>query len=65
LPKNVVASVFANRDLYLVLANYGTSAVQVATRDPFSASDAAKPTPRTDWTLTPRSLLILRRLRVT
>lgn len=65
LPKNVVASVFANRDLHLVLANYGTDAVEVATREPFSASDAAKSTPRTSWTLNPRSLLILRRLRAT
>ena len=31
LPKGVVASAFANRDLYLVVANYGRTAAEVET----------------------------------
>jgi hypothetical protein len=62
LPAGVVASVFANRDLYLVLANYTTAPVDVVTTDECTdlASDAAT-TSGTIWNLPGRALRILRR----
>ncbi|MCX6899033.1 MAG: hypothetical protein NT105_10050 [Verrucomicrobia bacterium] len=59
-PKDVVASAFANREFHLVLANYGQSAIEVATHDayvPVAEAGAA----RKQWTLPARSLRILRR----
>ncbi|MCX7886282.1 MAG: alpha-amylase family protein [Verrucomicrobiae bacterium] len=53
LPKDVVASAFANRDLWLVLANYGRSAVEVVTRDAFSGGKVLQ--------LPARTLRILRK----
>lgn len=65
LPENVVASAFANRDLYLVLANYGRAAANVATTDAYTpSSDPASP-PKKEWTLPARSLHILRRWEAT
>lgn len=61
LPAGVVASAFANRELYLVLANYGKARVSVATADvcvPVSEPSAAG---RKTWEVDGRSLLILRR----
>jgi hypothetical protein len=61
LPKDVVASVFANRDIYLVLANYGPAAAVIESSQGFvSAKDATSPA-RTRWELAGRSLLILKR----
>lgn len=61
LPNNVVASAFANRELYVALANYGVNPVEVATTDDYVPID--KPTePGTRiWRLDGRSLRILRR----
>jgi hypothetical protein len=60
IPDDVVLSVFANVETYLVLANYGdqerevtTSAEAIDTRNP------SEPSHRT-WTLPPKSMLILR-----
>ena len=61
LPPGVVASVFANRDVYLVLANYGQSPVDVATRDTYAATGTPTGAPQSRWTLAPRSMEILRR----
>ena len=60
LPAGVVASAFANRDLYLVLANYSRSPVRLKTSRPFVACDRSGP-PATDWPLPSRGLLILKR----
>jgi hypothetical protein len=61
LPQGVVASAFANRDLHLVLANYGTAASEVTTSDPFVPVGEQGGTPAKTWKLSPRSLQILRR----
>lgn len=60
LPENCVASAFANRHLYLVLANYGQSAQQVATTDAYVTTDDLAAAPARQWQLPPRSLQILR-----
>jgi len=61
LPKGIVPSAFANRDVYLVLANYGHSDVEIETADTFvPATDRAAP-PAKKWRLEKRSLAILRR----
>jgi hypothetical protein len=62
LPKGVVASAFANRDLSLVLANYGRTPVEVETTAGYVAVDQPPAAPRTTWSLPARSLRILRRL---
>ena len=61
LPQGVVASAFANRDLYLVLANYGTEAARVTTSDTFVPVGEFSGVPPETWNLEPRSLQILRR----
>lgn len=60
-PKDAVASVFANRELYLVLANYARSATVLATTDAYLPPDQPAAAPAKQWTLPPRSLTILRR----
>jgi len=61
LPPRVVASVFANRQLYLVLANYGTVPAEVVTRSDYvSVEEPAQPASNR-WRLAARSLRILRR----
>ena len=60
LPPGVVASAFANRDIHLVLANYGRAPVEIATSAPHVALDNDASS-GTTWTLAPRSLTILRR----
>ncbi|NQT16979.1 MAG: twin-arginine translocation signal domain-containing protein [Planctomycetes bacterium] len=61
LPEGVVASAFANRQLYLVLANYGEAAASVATSDGYVAVADPSAAPTTRWDLPGRSLRILRR----
>lgn len=58
LPNDVVASVFANRRLYLVLANYGEKDVAVETAQGFAATQEQEERVGTKWELGPRSLLI-------
>ncbi len=60
LPRNVVASAFANRELHLVLANYGATPAEVTTANTYRAVGGAAGT-GTRWHLDPRSLCILRR----
>ena len=61
LPKDVVATAYANRHLYLVLANYGKQEVAIETAYDFSATQQHEESTGTNWKLGPRSLLILRR----
>ena len=60
LPATAIASAFANRDLYLVLANYSRAAVRVATDRPFAPCGRPGGTAKS-WELAARSLLILKR----
>lgn len=60
LPEGVVASAFANRELHLVLANYGRSTVEVQTTAPFVASEDPSAAASTVCTLPARTLQILR-----
>jgi hypothetical protein len=61
LPKNVVASALANRELHLALANYDAAPARVETSDWYlrAADPAARPARQ--WDLPGRSLHILRR----
>jgi hypothetical protein len=61
LPKDVVASAFANRNLHLVLANYGRSPAEVATADSYAPSEGPAAAPTKTWKIPARSLLVLRR----
>jgi hypothetical protein len=60
IPAEVVASVFANRDIYLVLANYGSVDATVETTRSFISCRQPQPNGATRWELPPRSLLILK-----
>ena len=60
-PRDVVASVFANRELHLVLANYGQQAVEITTTDSYVSTDAMSASPAKQWRIGQRSLVILRR----
>ncbi len=61
LPAGVVASAFANRETYLVLANYGRSEARVTTTNTFVVAEEGAGRPERQWTLKPESLQILRR----
>ena len=60
-PKDVVASAFANRELYLVLANYGQTPITINTTDKYVPVTAPSAAPAQHWKLTGRSLQILKR----
>lgn len=60
LPADCVASAFANRDLHLVLANYGQAAQQVETADAYVPADNSAAAPAKQWQIPKRSLRILR-----
>jgi len=62
LPKGVVASAFANRNLYLVLGNYSRTPQEVETSAVYVAGSAPPASPAKRWQVPPRSLLILRRV---
>ncbi len=61
LPRQVVASVFINRDMYLALANFSRTPVELTTRHPYILCGAPDSGPASRWTLAPRSLIIARR----
>lgn len=63
-PPEVVASAFANREMHLVLANYGNGPAEVATTEAYVADDAPSVPPSAIWTLPARSLLILKKPHV-
>ena len=60
-PKEVVVSAFANRELHLVLANYGRTPTEMETADAYVPVDNPSASPAKRWPLPPRSLRILRR----
>ncbi len=60
LPEGCVASVFANRELYLLLANYGQSTQEVETADAYVSADDRKGASAKQWQLPKRSVRILR-----
>jgi hypothetical protein len=60
LPRNLCASVFANRELYLVLANYEKNAVSIATKDAYVQVAGSSVEPKKEWNIPERSFLILR-----
>ena len=62
-PDGVVASVFANRDLHLVLANYGQTPVTVQTTQAYTALAEPSAPPQDQWQLEARTLEILRRAK--
>ena len=59
-PQGVVVSLFANREVHLVLANYGNAAVEVATSAKYVSLSDPEGTPRDLWSLKARGLEILR-----
>ena len=59
LPSGVMASAFANRDLHLVIANYGRSPVDIQTASQYVAADSN--TASDTWNIPARSLVILRK----
>ncbi|MEA1949908.1 MAG: hypothetical protein U9N87_00870 [Planctomycetota bacterium] len=60
LPEGVVASVFANRRLYLVLANYSRSGADIQTTAKYVPAGDSSAAPKDRWRLEARSLCILR-----
>ena len=63
LPKDVVASAFANLNLYLVLANYNRQPIKVETSDEYVKVDDSNSKPQKHWNLKGRSLVILKMLK--
>lgn len=59
LPEGIVASAFANRTLYLVLANFTGRSVRVETRKPWHSRIPSSRNPSTSWEIQPRSLELL------
>ena len=62
LPHAVVASVFANREVHLVLANYGKIDADLDTSDQYLPVGEGPASPNSEWKLPPRSMRILRRV---
>ena len=60
LPHGLAASVFANREIYLVLANYGKTRVNIDTTHSYVSPRYPDQAADTHWELEPRSLLILK-----
>ncbi len=60
-PKDVVATLFANREAWLVLANYGRTVENIVTNESYIAQGEADAAPLTRFELAPRSLLILKK----
>jgi hypothetical protein len=61
LPQSVVATAFANCRLYLVLANYGRTTLDVETSDSYIPICESSAAPKKKWRLVGRSLLLLQR----
>ena len=64
LPEGCVASAFANRDLHLVLANFGQEARQVETTDAYIPANNPAAAPAKQWPLPKRSLRIVQLVTV-
>jgi hypothetical protein len=65
LSGDVVASVFANRRFYLVLANYGSTPAEIHTADRYVPVGDGQAKPRSDWKLGARTLYLLERAAIT
>jgi len=63
LPRGVVASVFANREVYLVLANCETAPARIAMRSAYVPLSAPEAAPQPECTLQGRELTILKLAR--
>jgi hypothetical protein len=61
-PRGVVASVFANREVHLVLANYGKIDAELDTSAQYLPVGEGSAPPNGEWKLPPRSMRILRRV---
>ena len=61
LPKDCVASAFANRDLHVVLANYSQTPQQIETADAYLPVDTPSAGPSKNWQLPKRSMRIIKR----
>ncbi|MBN2292119.1 MAG: twin-arginine translocation signal domain-containing protein [Pirellulales bacterium] len=61
LPKDCVASAFANRELYMVMANYGKTPVVIETADTYVPTDTPSAAPAKKWQIPKRSLRIVKR----
>lgn len=62
LSEDIVVSVFANRDLYMVIANFGQQKVDVTTMDKYVSVTQPDAVPMKQWSLEPRSFQIMRRI---
>lgn len=62
LPKDVVASAFVNREMYVVLANYGQKPAEIGTSADYVLADRPSGASGKRWNLPPRLLKILRRV---
>jgi hypothetical protein len=62
LPSDVVASAFANRQMYLVMANYGERPAVIETAQDFETTEELRGSVGTRWELGARSLLILKQM---
>ena len=60
-PREVTVSAFANREFYLVLANYARTPVEVLTQDHYVSAAEPAAAPQSKWTVAGRSLQILQR----
>ena len=60
IPGHIVVSAFANREIYLVVANYGKSQVELETAAPFVPCQEPLSEARTHLQLRARSLLLLK-----
>lgn len=58
--QNMVASVFANRDIHLVIANYGRTSMSVETVARYVRSKEPSLQPSNHWQIAARSFLILK-----
>lgn len=60
LPKNTVASLFVNREVYLTIANYNNKPVDIITTDGYSSIVNSKLESQHVWNLEARSMQILK-----
>jgi len=64
LPKNTVASLFVNRSVYLVIANYSNKPVNISTADSYISLTNSNNQPQTNWNINSRSMEILKLVNV-
>jgi len=58
-PPGIVASVFANRSVYMVIANYGNAPANIVTRDKFASLSTPEEPPGENWKVNARTVEIL------